>query len=358
MELKVREVTGEESKSKQEIEEALIKKAEEKNQGNQQPEEGNDAPIDKTPKLGDEDVLSFIKEKYNKSFSSVDELFKKEEPKQELPEDVAAFLKYKQETGRGLDDFSKLNRDIDSMDSDKLLKDYLLATESGLDEEDIDLLMEEDYSFDDEVDSDSEVRKKKLKKKQDIAKAKEYFESQKEKYKAPLESSGSSIPDEDKEAFEQYKQYMQEATTYEEKAKRERDWFLKKTDDVFNDEFKGFEFTVGDGKKITYSPDESATLKKVQSNPSAFVQKFLNEDGLLEDAVGYHKALSIAMNPEKFAEYFYKQGASHATEDTIREQKNIDMQTRKSPDLANKGGAKIRAVNPNSGNGLKIIKRK
>jgi len=365
MEFKVREISGGEQKSVQEIESELLKSHEDQNNDTdttehtteevgEQVETNVEAEV--TAELKEEDVLSFIKNRYNKDVTSVEDLFQQREEAEELPEDVAAYLKYKKETGRGFEDFSKLNRDIDNIDPDKLLKDYLTATEEALDEEDIEALMEE-YSYDEDFDDESSVKKVKLKKKKAIAKAKKYFEAEKEKYRVPLESSGSSISEEDKKALEDYKQYVQQATTYEEEAKRKSEWFMQKTDEVFGGEFKGFEFSVDGDNKVIYSPGDSKELLNAQKNPSTFIQKFLDDDGLLKDAVGYHKSLAVAMNPEKFAKFFYEQGKAYATEDVMRKTKNINMTTRNTPEVTNNGGVKIRAVNPSTGRGLKIKSR-
>jgi len=181
MEFKVREISGGEQKSVQEIESELLKTHEEKNndtdttehiteESGEQVETNIETEVP-TEGLKEEDVLSFIKNRYNKEVSSVEDLFQQREEAEELPEDVAAYLKYKKETGRGFEDFSKLNRDIDNIEPDKLLKDYLTATEEALDEEDIEALME-DYSYDEDFDDESSVKKIKLKKKKAIAKAK------------------------------------------------------------------------------------------------------------------------------------------------------------------------------------------
>lgn len=367
MEFKVKAIDGIEQKSVQEIESELLKSHEEQNNDTNTTEHTNEevgeqvetnVEAEVTAELKEEDVLSFIKNRYNKDVTSVEDLFQQREEAEELPEDVAAYLKYKKETGRGFEDFSKLNRDIDNIDPDKLLKDYLTATEEALDEEDIEALMEE-YSYDEDFDDESSVKKIKLKKKKAIAKAKQYFEAEKEKYRVPLESSGSSISEEDKKALEDYKQYVQQATTYEEEAKRKSEWFMQKTDEVFGGEFKGFEFSIDD-KSVLYSPQSAEELKTKQSDVMNFLNRFMNDDGLIADAEGYHKAIAVASNPEKFAQFFYEQGKASATEDVTRKMKNIDMSTRNAPEVSTKGGMQIRAINPDSGKGLKIrsIKKK
>lgn len=367
MEIKVKEVIPGEEKSVQEVEQELLEKHEEKIANVElsteevietpQAEEVIETPQAEAPELQEEQVLSYIKNKYGRELTSLDEITAAREEAEELPEDVAAYYKYKKETGRGIDDFVKLNRDIDSLNPDKLLRDYLLATEKGLDSEDIDSLMEE-YQYDEDFDDEADIKKIKINKKKTIAKAKEYFESEKEKYRIPLESSGSSISEEDARALEEYKQYVEQATTYEEEARRKSDWFMQKTNEVFGGEFKGFEFSINEDKKVSYSPGDAAEIKSMQENPQNFINKFLDEKGLLKDAVGYHKSLAVAMNPEKFAKFFYEQGKSEAVDDVMRKTKNVNMSERRTPEVTSKGGTQIKALNPGSGRGLRIKSKK
>lgn len=361
MEIKVREVKPIEDKGVQEMEEELLKRHEEQlnNPPAGDPPVGDppsgDPPVNDPPQeveLKEEDVLSYIKKRYNKEINSFDELVA-ERQQEDLPEDVSAYLKYRKETGRGFDDFLKLREDYDSMDSETLLRNYLKTTQVGLDDEDIDVMME-DYSYDEDLDDESSVKKVKLAKKKILAEAKSYFNSQKEKYKMPLETSGTSISEEEKKEIEAYKQYISQAKTMEQEAERKREWFSKKTDEVFSNEFKGFEFKLDD-QVLRFTPGDAKELKSLQSTPTNFINKFLDADGMIKDAAGYHRALAVAMNPEKFAKYFYEQGMAAATDNVNRKIKNIDMSERSAPQSINfKEGMQVKAVNPDSGKGLKI----
>lgn len=302
--------------------------------------------------LKEEDVLSYIGKRYNKQINSFDELMAERDQAEEMPEDVAAYMKYRKETGRGFEDFLKLKEDVDSMNPDSLLRNYLRTTQEGLDEDDIDVLMS-DYSYDEDMDDESTIKKVKIAKKKIVAEAKKFFNDQKEKYKVPLESRSASISDQEKEEFNAYKQYIQQAKTLEEESNRKRQWFDQKTNEVFSNEFKGFEFDVND-RKITFSPGDAAELKRNQSTPQNFIQKFLDESGMIKDAVGYHKALSIAMNPDKFAKFFYEQGLASATDDVARKIKNVNMSERRAPEVTRSDSFQVKAVNPDSGRGLKI----
>jgi hypothetical protein len=303
--------------------------------------------------LKEEDVLSYIGKRYNKQINSFDELMAERSQAEDMPEDVAAFMKYKKETGRGFEDFLRLKEDFESMDGDQLLAQYLQSTQEGLDNEDIDALMD-DYRFDEDLDDESTVKKIKIARKKTIAEAKKYFNEQKEKYKMPLESSSAGISESEKEEFNAYKQYMQQAKTIEEESNRKRQWFDQKTNEVFSSEFKGFEFDMNN-RKLIFSPGDAAELKKMQSTPQNFVQKYLDESGLIKDAAGYHKALSIAMNPDRFAKFFYEQGMADATDDVTRKMKNVNMSERRTPEVGKTtDGMQVRAMNPDSGRNLKI----
>ena len=373
MEIKVKEVNVGEEKSVQEVEEKLLNEheekvgAEEENQAQTESVQGNEAISDteqpaevvqddvqsdvQAPELTEEDVLSFIKNRYDKEINSIDDLVTERE-QEDLPDDIANYMKYRQETGRSFDEYMRLNEDFDSMNQDSLLRQYFKQTQDGLDDEDIDVLME-DYSFDEDIDDESTIKKAKVEKKKKIAEAKKYFNSQKEKYKVPLESSTASIDPQEKEDLEAYKRYIAEAKTIEEESERKRNWFVDKTNEVFNDEFKGFEFKINDNM-MQFKPAEASELKKSQLNPQNFIQKYLDESGMIKDAKGYHKSLAVAMNPERFAKFFYEQGVAAATEDVNKKIKNIDMSERKSPEIVNKNGVQVRSVNPDSGRGLKI----
>jgi hypothetical protein len=362
MEFKVRALDEVDSKSIQEVENELLQKHEQQLNGDFTGSEPNidTSQIDtrtesegtQVPELTEEQVLSYIGQRYNKQINSFDELVSERQESEQLPEDVAAYMKYRKETGRGFEDFLKLNKDFNNMDPDTILREYLTSTQNGLDQEDIDTLME-DYSYDEDLDDESRIKKVKIARKKAIAEAKNYFNEQKEKYKLPLESRANGLSPEENEGLEAYRQYTQQAKTLQEENERKRNWFNQKSDEVFSKDFKGFEFNIDD-KKIVFSPGSAAELKKLQSNPMNFINKYLDESGLITDAAGYHKALSIAMNPDRFAKYFYEQGQADATEDVIRKTKNINMSERKAPEAISKGGMQVKAVAPDSGRSLKI----
>ena len=327
-------------------EEAGKKEIEVKEEEEVKPEE----PAETPPQMEEKDVLSYIGQRYGKEINSIDELIATREEGEKLPEDVATYLKYKKETGRGINDYAKLQKDYSDLSPDALLKEYLTITEEGLDPEDIDSMMD-DFAFDEEVHEPAEIKKIKLAKKKEIAKAKKFLKQQQELYKQPLESRESSATA--NEEIIEYRQYLENAKSQEENATQKREWFIKKSDELFTPEFKGFKFNIGE-EDVVYSPGTTAEIKKDNATPLNLINKYLDSKGFIKDAEGYHKALALAMNPEKFAKFFYEQGKSQATDDVIRKTKNINMSARTAPEVSVKSGFQVKSVSEPSSRGLRI----
>ena len=365
----VKEVSPIEEKSTQEVEQNLLDKHEESlkvSDVNQNVSETSgtveetiveetkvDQDVTDLPEIKDEDVLSYIKERYNKDISSVDELFSEQEKNNPLPDEVSKYLDFKKETGRGFEDFIKANKNYDNLEDDQILKEYYSLTESDLDSEDIEYLMEDKFGYDEEVDDDRDIKKKNISKKRELAIAKKYLSKLSETYKTPLESSGGSYSEEQLKEISAYKEYVQKAQTEVESNKRKSEYFQKKTDEVFSSEFKGFEFKVGD-KNVIYSSGDANEIKSKQVNVQSFINQYIGEDGLVNDAQGWHKALNAAMNPDKLAQYFYEQGKADAIGDVSKKSKNINMSLRQTPQSSPQQGFQARAVNTDSGRGLRI----
>ena len=288
-EFKVREVSSVPEKSVQEVQEILTEQHEEKDTK----EVSNESKIvdatyaDATEEkeetsisLKDTDVLSYIKEKYDKDINSIDELFKKKDKSEDLPEDVSALLDFKRETGRGIEDFIKLNRDYDKLNQEQLLEDYLKQTNPHLDDEDLSFEMSERFGYDEELDDEGEVRRRKIAKKKELVKAKEYFNKLKEQYKAPLESSDSFVPQSEKEGYEAYKKQAQESDDKQEHYKKRQEYFLDKTTKLFSEDFKGFDFTVGD-KQMVYNPGSPEKLKEAQSDVTNYINSHISERSII-----------------------------------------------------------------------------
>ncbi len=372
MEFKVKEVNPVEEKSVQEVEEQLLKKHEEENSDaveakeetstepvEEQPVEqsADEESVVESPTIKDEDVLKFIKNRYDKDISSVDDLFANKEQNDPLPEDVSKYLDFKKKTGRGFSDFVKANRDYTSLSDDQLLKEYYSLTENDLDSEDIEYLMNDKFGYDEELDEPDVKKKKNIAKKREISKAKKYLKEFSDTYSVPLESSGNTVDEKLLEELNTYREALKKSKTASESAQQKNEYFLKQTDKVFDSEFKGFEFNVGD-KKISYAYGDALEMKSKQSNLNNFVKKYVGDDGLVSDAKGWHRALSAAMDPEKFAQYFYEQGKADAIDDVSKKSKNINTDIRQTPQKISEGGFKARHVSGTSGRGLRIRSKK
>ena len=283
-------------------------------------------------------------------------MFAEKQAQQEiLPEDVNAFLKFKKETGRGIEDFYRVQKDFSKEKPESLVANYLKEINPEFDDEDIEYEISERFSYDEEMDDEKDIKKKKLAFKKELAKATKYFEEQKEKYRAPLESRvEQSVNPEVQEGFEAYKQYLEQQNAYQVESERRAQTFKEKTNNLFSNDFKGFDFKIGD-KEFGWKPGDADELKTKQSNLSSFLQKFLDKDGYLEDANEYHKTIAVAMNKEAFARYFYEQGRADAVEESAKESKNIDMGgVRTAPDVIERGGFKVTALDNDHGNRLRI----
>jgi len=368
-ELKVRVLDEVEQKSTQEIEKELLEKHEsqfvdgetsekkETETPNVEAQATTEEPVkEEKPSLTDGDVLSYIGKRYGKEIDSLDQLFEERSNAEDLPEDVAAYFKYKKETGRSIEDFVKLNRDFDKADPNELLANYFKSTDEYLDPEDIQDMLEE-FEYDEDLDDEKEIKKKKLAKKKALSSARKFLDEQKEQYKVPLESSKVVDPEAEKEMAE-FKTKLQEAKVKEERIASNREIYLKKVKEVINEDFKGFDFKIDD-QTLSYTPAGVDELRKSNSDITHWVKKYLDDSGEINNHEGFHKALAIANYPDKFAKFFYEKGKADAVTADAKSTKNIDYSTKKAPEISSKGGLSIKAMSATSdGNRLRIRKRK
>ena len=360
-EIKVKEIGPEEEKGTQQVEAELLAKHESQQENVEaetapvEIEATTEAPAEANKEIDDDSVLSYIKNRYNKDITSVDELFETTNGNEELPEDVATFLKYKQDTGRGIDDFVKLNRNFDNESPDAIIAEYISTQNPEFDRDDVSFEMSRNFSFDEDEDEEVEIRSKKIAKKKMLAEARRFFNDQKEKYKAPLESRDGFIPNEDKELFEQYKQSTKQQEANKEDITKRSEHFSKKTNELFSKNFDGFGYEVGE-EKVTFKVNDVDKVKDVQSDAMNFINKHLDENGLLKDANAYHKALNAAMDPDALFKFAYEKGAADAITKDAKEAKNVDMKAKSTQQKVSEP-QKYRVVNPGSGNRL-VIKSK
>ena len=274
-----------------------------------------------------------------------------------LPENIQKLMDFMDETGGDLEDYVRLNQDYSKLDNTSLLREYYKQTKPHLDSEEIDFLMKENFSYDEDVDEDIDIRKKKIALKEQVAEAKAYLDGQKSKYYNEIKA-GSKLTPEQQKAMDFFNRYNKESEEQRKVAESQQKTFLNKTDQLFNDKFKGFDFNVGE-KKFRFNVKNTEAVKETQSDINNFIKKFLNDKNEIGDAKGYHKGLFTAMNPDAIAQHFYEQGKADALKDSVAKSKNINMNPRQQHKETTVGGRKFRVLgNDSSDFKFKIKKRK
>ena len=293
--------------------------------------------------ITDEEVEEKVEEVKEQLEEAVAEAEATGEP---LPEGIEKLMKFMEDTGGDLEDYVRLNQDYDKLDNTNLLREYYKQTKPHLDNDEINFLMEENFSFDEDVDEDRDIRKKKIALKEQVAEAKAYLDGQKSKYYEEIKA-GSKLTGEQQKAVNFFNRYNKESEETNKAVKRSSDVFEKKTNNLFNDKFKGFEYSVGE-KKYRFNVKDVNGVKANQSDINNFVSKFVDENKSLSDAAGYHKALYTAMNADAVANHFYEQGKADALKESIKKSKNINMDPRQSHKTIDAGGVKVRVLGDDS----------
>jgi len=270
-----------------------------------------------------------------------------------LPENIEKLVSFMEETGGTIDDYARLNTDYSNVDENTLLKEYYKNTKPHLNQEEVDFIMEDNFSFDEEMDEERDVKKKKLAFKEEIAKAKNFLEETKSKYYDEIKLR-PGVTQEQQKAMDFFNRYNKEQQIAEQHHKN----FQRSTNKLFADEFKGFEFEVGE-KKFRYNVANVNDVAEKQSNLNTFVKKFLNNEGEVVDTVGYHKAIYAADNADTIAGHFYEQGKADAVKDMMAKSKNISQEPRpKANGDIFIGGLKVKAVNGVDSSKLKFKSKK
>jgi len=259
-----------------------------------------------------------------------------------LPENIQKLMDFMEETGGDLNDYVKLNQDYSKLDNQDLLYEYYKQTKPHLNNEEINFLMEDQFSFNEEEDEDRDIRRKKLALKEQVASAKSHLDGQKSKYYDEIKA-GSKLTGEQQKAVDFFNRYNKESEATQKTVKTNSDIFTQKTENVFNDKFKGFEYNVGD-KKYRFNVNNAEEVKNTQSDISNFTKKFLDNNSALKDAKGYHKSLYTAMNADAVAKHFYDQGKADAMKNSIAKAKNVDMNPRQSHGKIEAGGMKFKVL--------------
>ena len=263
-----------------------------------------------------------------------------------LPENIQKLMNFMEETGGDLNDYVKLNQDYSKLDNQDLLYEYYRQTKPHLNAEEINFLMEDSFSYDEETDEDKDIRRKKLALKEQVASARAHLEGQKSRYYEEIKA-GSKLTPEQQKAMDFFNRYNKESEENKKIAEKQTSTFLNKTSNVFNDKFKGFEYNVGD-KKYRFNVNNAKEVKETQSDINNFVKKFLNENNEMSDAAGYHKSLYTAMNADAIAKHFYEQGKADAMKDSVAKAKNVNMNPRQAHGQISADGIKVKVLGDNS----------
>jgi hypothetical protein len=273
-----------------------------------------------------------------------------------LPENIQKLMDFMEETGGDLSDYVKLNQDYSKLDDQNLLYEYYKQTKPHLNNEEINFLMEDTFSYDEDVDDERDIRRKKLALKEQVASAKSHLDGQKSKYYDEIKA-GSKLTTEQQKAVDFFNRYNKESEATQKTVKKNSDIFTQKTNNVFNDKFKGFEYNVGD-KKYRFNVNNAEEVKNTQSDISNFTKKFLDKNSALKDAKGYHKSLYTAMNADAVAKHFYEQGKADAMKNSIAKAKNVDMNPRQSHGKIEAGGMTVKVLGDSSSDFKFKIKNK
>ena len=290
-----------------------------------------------------DDVIEEITEEDLVEEKVEQEVIQAREEKKDLPENIQKLMDFMDETGGDLSDYVNLNKDIEKLDDSDILDEYYKLTKSHLTPEERSFLLEDTFGIDEDVDDERTVRKKKIALKEQVAEAKAHLDRQKSKYYEDIKA-GSKLTKEQQEAIDFFNRYNKESEERNKLSEASKEKFIKKTESVFNEKFKGFDYQVGD-KRFRFKVKDIDNVKTTQSDINNFINKFVGEDkSSIEDVKGYHKSLFTAMNADRIANHFYEQGKADAIKSQVAKDKNINTEPRKTHGETNVGGVKYRVL--------------
>ena len=341
-----------ESETSEKVLEENVETTDEKPTGESTNEVQDEQPV--VEEITEEEVKEQVEELTEQTEEAVAEAQETGKP---LPENIQKLVDFIDETGGSLEDYVRLNQDYSQLDNLSLLREYYKQTKPHLNSEEIDFMMEDNFSFDEEEDEPKDIKRKKLALKEQVAQAKQHLDGAKSKYYEEIKA-GSKLTSEQQKANNFFNRYNKESKEQQEIAEKQTRTFLNKTNQLFNKDFKGFEYNVGD-KRFRFNIKDTSSVKETQSDINNFVKKFLNKNNEMEDTKGYHKGLFTAMNADAIAKHFYEQGKADALKESIAKSKNVSMNPRQEFNgQINTGGVKVRVLGNNSNDFKFRIKNK
>jgi len=322
-------------------------------------EEAEEAPVleevvEEEPKVKtEEEVKEVVEKQVEKLQENVEDAVKQsQETATPLPENIQKVVDFMNETGGTLDEYVKLNQDYNNVDDNTLLREYYRQTKGHLTDDEISFMMEDQFAIDEEADDTKDIKRKKLALKEQVANAKSHLEGLKSRYYEEIKAGVKLTPDQ-KKAIDFFDRYNEESESNLKVAEEQRDVFTSRTEQLFSDEFKGFEYNVGD-KKYRFNVKDADKVKNNQSDLNNFVGKFLDKKQQLMDPQGYHKALFTANNPDAIANHFYQQGKADAIKESMAKAKNVDMSPNQQHQNVVAGGTKFKVLSGDDSSKLRV----
>ena len=350
------------SKPKQEEDAVQEQSTDDSNVAVEQPENSSDSekvveevrsPEEETPiiqEITEEEVKAEVEEVKEELKEAVQETKENGKP---LPENIEKLVAFMEETGGNIEDYVRLNTDYSNADEFVLLKEYYKKTKSYLNQEEVNLLIEDNYNYDIETDDERDIRRKKLAFKEEVAKARNFLEQTKSKYYDEIKLR-PGVTQEQQKAMDFFNRYNEEQSM----RTKQHEAFKNQTKKMFNNEFKGFDFNLGE-KKFRYGIQNPSQVAETQSDINNVVGKFLDNNGNVTDPAGYHKAMYAAMNADKLASHFYEQGKADATKEIVASSKNpSSAEPRRASENVYINGLKVKAISGQDSSKLKIKTRK
>ena len=273
----------------------------------------------------------------------------------DLPENITKLVDFMRETGGTMQDYIRLSTNYEDVDRDVLVKEYYKSTKPHLSQEEIDFMIEDTFAFDEDIDEERDIKRKKLAYKEEVSKARKFLEDTKEKYYDDIKLKLPSLSEDQQKASDFFNRYKED----QERNSQNHEKFKTQTEQLFNKDFEGFDFSLGE-KKFRYGVQNAAQVGEKQSDISNFLGRFLGEDGAVKDTKGYHKALYTGANADKIANHFYEQGKADAIRDVVNKSNNTSTEARKAAPVesARFGAYKVKSVSGADSAKLKIKKFK
>ena len=273
----------------------------------------------------------------------------------DLPENITKLVDFMRETGGTMQDYIRLSTNYEDVDRDVLVKEYYKSTKPHLSQEEIDFMIEDTFAFDEDIDEERDIKRKKLAYKEEVSKARKFLEDTKEKYYDDIKLKSPSLSEDQQKASDFFNRYKED----QERNSQNHEKFKTQTEQLFNKDFEGFDFSLGE-KKFRYGVQNAAQVGEKQSDISNFLGRFLGEDGAVKDTKGYHKALYTGANADKIANHFYEQGKADAIRDVVNKSNNTSTEARKAAPVesARFGAYKVKSVSGADSAKLKIKKFK